>query len=155
VRLAFPFALVAVVAALAATSASAAIVPQQGIAGVKIGMTQAKVRSVLGKPSSVQRGKNDFGKYTQLRYPGLQVNFQGNATVTDVSTTRTSERTAAGIGVGSSELQVKGKVKGVKCATDNGFRHCYVGKLGAGQRVTDFSMKHGKVSRVDVSLVID
>ena len=154
-RRALPFLAFAVLAAVLVASSAAAIVLQKGIAGVTIGMTQGKVRSVLGKPASVKRGSNDFGKYTTFKYPGLQVNFQGNATVTAVSTTRTSERTASGVGVGSTEAQVKAKVKGVKCATDSGFRHCYLGKLGAGHRVTDFSIKRGKVSRVDVGVVID
>ena len=77
------------------------------------------------------------------------------ATLTGVSTTRTSERTASGIGVGSTEAQVKAKIKGVKCATDGGFRHCYLGKFRAGRRVTDFAIKRGKVSRADVGVVID
>ena len=154
-RRVYLIAAVGLVAAVLASSAAATIVPQQSIAGVKVGMTQAKVRSVLGAPSSVKRGSNDFGKYTIFKYGGLQVNFQGNATLTDVSTTRTTERTASGVGVGSTEAQVKAKIKGVKCETDSGFRHCYLGKLGAGHRVTDFSIKHGKVSRVDVGVVID
>ena len=154
-RLAFPLALAAAVAALAATTTGAAIVPQQGIAGVKIGMTRAKVRSVLGKPISVKRGSNDFGKYTIFKYAGLQTEFQGNTTLTGVSTTRRSERTATGIGVGSTQAQVKAKVKGVKCATDGGFRHCYLGKFRAGRHVTDFAIKRGKVSRVNVGVVID
>lgn len=154
-RRAFPIALAAAVGAVLASSAAATIVPQQGIAGVKIGMTKAKARSVLGAPSSVKRGSNDFGKYTMFKYGGLQVLFQGNAALTGVSTTRTSERTAKGAGVGSTEAQVKAKVKGVKCKTDSGFRHCYLGKLGAGHRVTDFAIKRGKVYRVDVGVVID
>jgi hypothetical protein len=155
VRIAFPFAFVAAAAALAASTVGAAIVPQHGIAGVKIGMTQGKVRAVLGKPTSLKRGHNDFGKYTIFKYAGLQTEFQGNTTLTGISTTRTSERTAAGIGVGSTETQVKAKIKGVKCVTDSGFRHCYLGKFRAGRRVTDFAIKRGKVSRVNVGVVID
>jgi outer membrane protein assembly factor BamE (lipoprotein component of BamABCDE complex) len=155
VRIAFPLALAAAVAALAVSSAVAAIVPQQGIAGVKIAMTQSKVRSLLGKPASVRRGSNDFGKYTIFKYMGLQVEFQGNSTVTSVTTTRTAERTASGIGVGSTEAQVKAKIKGVRCAWDGGFRHCYLGEFRAGHRVTDFAIKRGKVSRVDLGVVLD
>ena len=131
-RIVFPFALVAAAAVLAASTVGAAIVSQQGFAGVKIGMTQAKVRSVLGKPTSVKRGSNNFGKYTIFKYAGLQTEFQGNTTLTSVSTTRTSERTASGIGVGSTVAQVKAKIKGVTCATDSGFRHCYLGTFAPG-----------------------
>jgi SmpA / OmlA family len=155
VRRAFPIAAVAVVTAVCASAASATIVPQQSIAGVKIGMTKAKVRSVLGVPSSVKTGSNDFGKYTILEYARLQALFQGNATLTSVSTTRTSERTSSGIGVGSTEGQVKAKIKGVKCKTESGFRHCYLGQFTAGHRVTDFAIKRGKVYRVDVGVVVD
>ena len=118
-------------------------------------MSQEKVRSVLGKPTSVKRGSNDFGNYTIFKYGGLRVSFQGNGGVTSISTTRAGERTVRGIGVGSTEAQVKAKVRGVKCRTDGGFRYCYVGRFGAGQRVTNFWIKKGRVARVDVGVVID
>jgi hypothetical protein len=155
VRRTFPLASAAVAAVALTSSAAATIVPQRGIAGVAIGMSQPKVRSVLGQPTSVKHASNDFGKYTILKYPGLQVTFQGNKSVTDVSTTRRSERTPSGVGVGSTEAQVKAKVRGVTCRTDGGFRHCYVGSFRPGRRVTDFSIKRGKVTRVDVGVVID
>jgi hypothetical protein len=148
--------LAAVAAALAlAAVAGATIVPQKGIAGVSIGLSQGQVRSMLGAPTSAKHGKNDFGKYTQFRYPGLVVTFQGNRSVTDVSTTRKSERTAAGVGVGSTEAQVKAKVRGVKCKNESGYHHCYLGAFRPGKRVTDFVITKGRVSRVDVGVVID
>jgi len=155
VRRAFPIATAIIAAAVLASSAAATIIAQQGIAGVKIGMTKSKVRSVLGAPRSVKTGSNDFGRYTILKYGGLQVFFQGDTILTSVSTTRTAERTASGVGVGSTEGQVKAKIKGVKCKTDSRFRHCYLGQFTAGHRVTDFAIKRGKVHRVDVGLVID
>jgi hypothetical protein len=155
VRRTFPLASAAVAAVALISSAAATIVPQRGIAGVAIGMSQPMVRSVLGQPTSVKHASNDFGKYTILKYPGLQVTFQGNKSVTDVSTTRRGERTPYGVGVGSTEAQVKAKVRGVTCRTDGSFRHCYVGRFRPGRRVTDFSIKRGKVTRVDVGVVID
>jgi hypothetical protein len=155
VRFTFLLLAVAACAGLLAAPAGATIVPQKGIAGVSIGMSQAKVRSVLGKPPSVQHGTNDFGRYTIFRYAGLQIMFQDNAAVTDVSTTRAGERTAGGAGVGSTEAQLKAKVKGLTCKTETGYRHCYLGKFLPGRRVTDFAIKRGKVSRVDVGLVAD
>src|SRR5207244_9311419 len=89
-------------ALLLAAPAGAVLVPQQGMAGVRLGMTQAKVRAKLGKPAAVKHGSNDFGSYTELRYPGLRVTFQGNATVTAIRTAARRERTIRGIGVGST-----------------------------------------------------
>lgn len=69
-----------------------------------------------------------------------------------MSTTRRSERTATGVGVGSTETRLKAGLKGLTCKTENGFRHCYLGKFLAGRHVTDFLVKHGKVSRVGVGV---
>jgi hypothetical protein len=137
------------------TAASAAIVPQRGIAGVRLEMTKAQVRAVLGAPAAVVHGSNDFGSFTAYRYRGLRVTFQGNRTVTSVFTTRTSERTAAGVGVGSTEGQVRAKVAGVRCRTEGGFRHCFVGRFLPGKRVTDFRIKRGHVASVQVAFVLD
>jgi len=141
--------------AFLAGTAGGAIAPQKGIAGVKLGMSQAKVRSVLGKPVSVVHGKNDFGKYTMFRYIRLQVIFQGNSAVTDVSTSRKSERTRSGAGIGSTEDQIKAKVAGVKCKVESGFHHCFVGRFLPGKRVTDFLFANDRVVRVDIAIVID
>jgi hypothetical protein len=148
-------ALVAVVALVCAAAASAKIVPQRSIAGVRLGMTKAQVRATLGAPRRAIHGSNEFGSFTQFRYRGLRVTFQGDVRVTDVFTTRTTERTARGIGVGSTESQVKAKVAGVRCRTESGFRHCFVGRFLPGRRITDFRIKSGRVSSVDVGFVID
>jgi len=144
------------IAALAfAVAAAATIVPQKGIAGVSIGMSQGKVRSVLGKPSKVKHGTDSFGPYTQFKYPRLSVLFQSGSTVTQISTTRASEKTKTGAGVGSTEAQLRAKVKGLTCKTEGGFRHCYLGSFRPHKQVTDFSIKKGKVIRVDVGIVND
>ncbi len=149
------FLLVAASALALAAAAGATIVPQKGIAGVSLGMSKGKVTAVLGTPKSVKHGTNDFGKYTKFGYTGLEIIFQGNASATSIATTRRSEKTASGVGVGSTEVQVKAKVTGVKCKTEAGFRHCFVGKFVAGKRVTDFTIKRGHVTRVSVGIVID
>ena len=147
---------VALLAVLAcAAVASAAIVPQRGIAGVRLAMTKAQVRATLGAPTSTTHGSNEFGSFTVYRYHGLRVTFQGNRTVTDVFTTRTTERTARGVGVSSTEAQVRARVAGVRCRTEAGFRHCFVGRFLPGRRITDFRIKLGRVTSVDVGFVID
>ena len=145
------------VAAVAVPVAAATIVVQKGMAGVTIGMTEAMVRGTLGDPATRKRGTNDFGPYTVLTYkqPLLTITFQGNVGVTSISTTGQSERTSRGVGVASTEAAVKAKVAGVKCKTEAGFRHCWVGAFLPGRRVTDFWIKQGRVTRVVVGLVID
>jgi len=146
---------VLVILLASAAAASAALVPQRGIAGVRLAMTRAQVRAVLGAPASALHGRNEFGSYTVYRYRGLRVTFQGNSTVTAILTTRTTERTAAGVCVGSTEGQVRAKVAGVRCRTESGFRHCFVGRFLPGKRVTDFRIKRGRVTSVQVGFVLD
>ena len=79
---------------VAAAHAGATILPQQGMAGVKLEMTKKQVRAALGEPLGIRRGKNDFGPYTEFRYPFLvSVFFQGDRTVTSVRTSGRKERT--------------------------------------------------------------
>jgi hypothetical protein len=118
-------------------------------------MTKAQVRAALGAPAAAVHGRNEFGSFTVYRYRGLRLTFQGNRTVTAILTTRTTERTAAGVGVGSAEGQVRAKVAGVRCRTESGFRHCFVGRFLPGKRVTDFRIKRGHVTSVQVAFVLD
>jgi hypothetical protein len=144
-----------VILLVSAASASAAIVPQRAIAGVRLTMTKAQVRAVLGAPAAATHGLNEFGSFTVYRYRGLRVTFQGNRTVTAIFTTRTTERTPAGVGVGATEGQVRAQVAGVRCRTESGFRHCFVGRFLPGKRVTDFRIKRGRVTSVQVAFVLD
>ncbi len=147
----------AVAALLAAAPAAQALIQvDRGIAGARLGNTQAEVRAALGPPARVTRGNNDFGPFVVFRYPaGLRVTFQGASTVTAVSTTGLGDRTAAGVGVGSSEGDVDDRVPGVLCESIAGDRLCHTGTFAAGERMTVFLIRGGAVSRVDVGIVID
>lgn len=152
----FPLVAAVIVAALAlAASAGTTIVPQVGIGGVNLGMSQAKVRATLGKPIAVTRGSNDFGSYAIFRYNGYRVFFQGLATVTQVETTTPKEKTVSGLGVGSTKAQVQAKLTGEQCEGPRGAGHCYLGQFLPGKHVTDFSFRNGKVWNVTVGIVID
>jgi hypothetical protein len=140
---------------LVASTSSAAIVPQQGIAGVRLAMSTAQVRSVLGRPRAVRRGTNEFGRFTELRYRRLAVVLQGGSSVTSIRTSRRSERTRSGVGVGSTEAQLRAGVPRLRCRTEFGTRHCFLGRFLPGRRVTDFTIRQGRAVRVVVGFVID
>lgn len=147
----------ATAAALALPAAAPALVQvDRGIAGARLGNTIAQVQAALGRPASVRSGRNDFGRFRQETYGGgISVFYQGGRTVTSVATVGLGDRTASGVGVGSTESAVRSGVRGVRCETIAGFRSCHTGQFLAGRRVTDFSLRRGKVTRVTVGLVID
>lgn len=147
----------AAVAALAlAGGAEAAIVPSESIAGIHLNMTRHEVRVRSGAPREVIHGTNDFGAYTVFRYRRLRVAFQGNAGATAVRTSRTSQMTARGVGPGSSKADLRDAYPGARCRNEgNGFRHCWLGRFRAGERVTDFRIRDHHVSSVTVAFVID
>jgi proline racemase len=118
-------------------------------------MSQAAVRAKLGKPLKVVHAKNDFGSYTELRFRGYVVDFQGNSNATAVITTSSRERTPSGIGVGSAWSQVRARIPHVHCEGTPTLGDCHVGELLPGKRVTDFFFRGGKVTRVVVGIVID
>jgi len=144
----------ACVLALAA-SGGATIVIGRGIAGVRLQMTQAQVRSKLGRPEKVVHAKNEFGPYTEFRYRGYVVDFQNNGRLTSIVTTLAREKTPAGVGVGSTWAQVRRKVPHLLCEGSSLLGDCHVGQLLPGRTVTDFFFKLGKVSRVLVGIVVD
>jgi len=147
----------AALAALMLPAAAPALVQiDRGIAGVRLGNTVAQAHAALGRPARVANGSNDFGRFRQETYRGgIVVFFQGARRVTSVVTTGLGDRTAKGIGVGSTEAAVRAKVPGVRCETTLGTRSCHTNTFTAGRRITDFFIRSGKVTRVTVGFVID
>ena len=151
----------AALAALAlAAPARGAIVPQQGIKGVRLGDGVAKVRARLGAPDHVIFTRDPIiGRVRVYKYGLTYVRFDGagrGAKVNTVSTTSRAERTSRGVGVGSTRAQVAAKVPRVTCRVEFGVDHCYVGAFTAGHRVTDFRIaSDGRVARVVVGFVVD
>ena len=147
----------ALLAPLGAPAAAEALIQvDRGIAGARLGNSRAEVRAALGTPASTRSGMNDFGPFLQWRFRGgIRVLFQGRREVSTVSTTGRGDRTARGVGVGSSEATVKARVRGVRCETIAGFRSCHTGRFTVGEIITDFQLRGGKVRRVVVGRVLD
>ena len=148
---------VATACALLSTSTAQAIIQvQRGISGIRLGMSQTRVKAGLGIHHKTKTGRNAFGPFTQFLYRGgITVTFQGNANVTAIAISGGTDRTATDVGVGSTEKAVKKGVRGVKCQTLAAVRDCHVGSFRAGKRVTDFTLDNGRVSRVTIAFVID
>ncbi len=140
---------------LLAPSAGAVIQLDRAISGARINNTKAEVRAALGKPRSVIKRDGEFGPTTEYRYRGgLRVLFLGSR-VSLVGTTGLGDRTNRGVGVGSTEGRVRNRVPGVTCETFEGTRICSRGAEQPGERGTFFFIEQGRVTRVDVALLID
>jgi hypothetical protein len=117
-------------------------------------MTPSQVQHVLGKPTSVKPGHNTYGRYLQYRYPRLLVTFQGLKTVTSISTSRKTERTLGGLGVGSKRSQVK-RIPGMHCRSALLANFCYIGVAKPGRRITEFRFNdRNRVKQVEIGLVV-
>jgi hypothetical protein len=131
--------------------AAAMVQIDRGIAGARLGASRAAVKAALGTPTSTKSGSNDFGPYVRYRFAGgITVLFQGKAKVTSVQTTGLGDRTAGGVGVGSTQAEADA-VPGVKCEDGS----CHTSSFEPGKRVTDFTISGAKVTRVTVGIVVD
>jgi hypothetical protein len=134
----------ALLALILASPSGAAIRPQQGMAGVWLGMSKTQVRAKLGRPIGSGGGR--------VYYARVWVGFRLGR-VTEVTTTHTNERTRSGVGVDSTEAAVKRAYPTVVCAPSGGFRRCRLGGGKPGTRATDFMIGHGRVLQVTVQLL--
>lgn len=118
------------------------IVPQSSLAGVHLLMSRAGVEHVLGAPRSLKV----IGDARRLDYGRTKVylSLTEDGTVFRVTTTDRRQKTATGVRVGSSAAAVRRGVSGVRCTVSA----CTVGTARAGQRVTTFTLRSGRVARV-------
>jgi hypothetical protein len=138
-------ALLIVGAALALpTAATATVRPQYGISGIVLGMTKAQVQAKLGRPVGQGGGR--------WYYARVWVGFRGGR-VTEIATTRSNERLANGVGVDSTEAQVRRAFPRAVCAPWSVYRRCRFGSGRPGTRVTDFTIGRGRVLQITIALL--
>ncbi len=146
---------------LAAPAASALIVPQRGIAGIGLKMTRAQTVRAKGTPDAERLVHNELiGRQRMMRYGRTRALFGGfrpGVGVVTINTRDPGQRTRSGIGVGSSEADVRAGIAAVRCRTEFGSRHCWKGRFRAGERVTDFTigLPDRRVTAVTIGFVID
>jgi hypothetical protein len=110
-------------------SASATIKPGRGMSRVELGMTARQVQARLGRPVA----KGGWKWY----YARITVTFR-NRRVVEMMTTRSTERFANGLGVDSSEAEVRATFPRAECAPWSRYRRCRLGTGAPKSRVTDF-----------------
>jgi len=147
---------VAVLIVAPAPLASAQIVVGQSIARVRIGDSMSRVRELLGTPSASPYTSHGEWLYSSPQtlggFVGFRAGTQGHEHVTSgvtyVQTSSHAERTAAGIGPGSSKSQLRRAYGGYHCDV----RACWTATRNQGQTVTTaFYLEGGQVAFVVVA----
>jgi hypothetical protein len=144
------------VLALPATAA-AAIAPGHGVAGVKLGDSTARVTAVLGKPVSVQKykgGQSWFWGKGPVDWVTMRVRGR-STTVRGIETWDSKQRTAGGIGVGSSMTALRKAYPHLTCKNGwlgHPYSSCWILTAVAGKKIpTNFVLMKGKpVSTIDI-----
>jgi hypothetical protein len=150
-----------------AAPAGAVIVPQQGMAGAKLGQCIEKVVSEVGYPDKTfgkQAPTGEFVETYTYKTLGLKIRFfrgPGDCLVAgEFFTSHGKERTAEGVGKGTMRKTLKAKLPRARCKTFHAgrraLRRCYIGSFTPSKKVTEFRMdSKGRVSSVSVRYVSD
>jgi hypothetical protein len=163
-----PLALLTVLFSLLLVApAGAVIVPGKGMAGVKLGQCIEDVVAVIGEPDRTFGKTEPTGEFVEsYKYDklGIIIRFYhgpGECLVAgEFFTAASKERTAEGVGKGTTRRTLKKKLEHVKCETfrqgKRKIRSCHIGKFTPSKRVTEFRMTaKGRVGTISVRVVSD
>jgi hypothetical protein len=154
---------VLVASAMALGSGSAAlagapppVIPGVGIDGIRLGMSEATVRSELGAPTRVTTATGCCGPIRELDYAKLElvVSFLGSPFrhVSWITTTSAMFRTATGARVGSTKTELQKDVDGVQCGGGNTAGNVCTLHRGSADE-TSFTLRGGRVVTVIIGLI--
>jgi hypothetical protein len=134
-----------------AAVADATLAVNHGMFGVSLGNTMQQVRHNLGSPDEIDHHAGTTAWSYDSR--GLFIDFRAGR-VHDLSTGSPSQRTASGVGVGSSETAVMRLVPGVRCAPNSQGLQGIECVAASGNALTDFHVtsRRGLVQSVSVTL---
>jgi hypothetical protein len=113
--------LLAATAAVPASARNELITPGVGIGPIKLGMTVAQVRKALGRPVYTRGTDKGFGRllieysYWTDGYTVYLLRAGGKTRVVSVETTLRAQKTRQGLGVGSTERQLRRVYRGLRC----------------------------------------
>jgi hypothetical protein len=144
----------------AASPVAAVIVPGQGMAGIRLRMSESQVRARLGEPPRFTCTRGALGNLvTRLHYPRVDVDLQrldGQPLVIRILTTHPGERTASGVGVGSTMTAVE-RLRGARCWREAAARYCAIGNRA--KPLSHFTMfwigAKSRVTMISVSLIVN
>jgi len=153
-----PLALAATAALAFVGAAQASVVTQKSIRGIALSDSLRKVHDKLGKPDATAYYKSEIlGKVRSDRFGLTTVRYDGTGTsakVVQVDTRSPKERTAKGIGLGSTRAEALAKVPGLSC--EDSPLACSIGEFVAGAKVTTFYFNEkGVVREISIGRVID
>ncbi|OUL24992.1 hypothetical protein BV372_28280 [Nostoc sp. T09] len=132
-----------------------------GIGGIKLSMSEAQVRKILGKPVKVENGfMPAIGKVRTLKYAGIIVDLDegvqlGNFTVYQIKANSSKYSTIHGVKVGdrqSKVLRTYGKVETYQEGNVTNLGYQIEDPSPAG---LNFTLKNGKVMEIFCFYVIN
>lgn len=143
----------------AVPTANGVVILDKGAAGVRMNMTKQQVRAILGPPLRTKTERfESSGLLTTHTYRGIIVSYYFHDRVSGIRVTRRTERTRRGIGIGSTEAQVRARVGGLTCETISGQRVCSTlpnSESLPGALFTNFDFKKGVVTSVFIARVLE
>ncbi|HEX4345063.1 MAG TPA: hypothetical protein VHZ31_05830 [Solirubrobacteraceae bacterium] len=142
-------ALTALAALALPALAAATIVVDRGVDRARIGMTEHQLRAKLGKADVAERSGSSKSLVYRRRKLVVTL-FRGRVQI--VSTDARKDRTAGGVGPGSTLAALRRHVSGERCGEKVGVYSCKIGSSRRGRRSTVFLIEHGRVATVSVAL---